>query len=608
MIQAPGNFLTANAANAKQPIFLLSISGYARVFTNYETGVAGQYAWIEEDGMAPLSITVSDIDGGVNVGMLSVTVQDHKGLITADFPTALFEGKTVILKTGLKGMSQSDFATLFTGVIQSVDSANANQSYTFNCFGVEQVLTKIIFTTGDDGSPTDSSHPKTLNGHPLDILISVLENEVGISASQINIQKILGYRAGVYAGMQFTFSIDSPPTAKDFIEQQIMQPLGGYLWVNSKGQFDVNFFYPNTIIPVFSGSLLGAWVDGSGQLVANPFLIANGGSFKVPAGATHLQMGMNDDFFSDNIGSWSVVINGGSPVTVSGTARPYTVSGGLNSAFPFSSTGSSSPASAAVTAGTTIAIAVSGAAGLNSGFGATDGIGNPQDTSPGSRPGDYASPQTVFKTPVANLTVSNTLEIPLAQTADLINNISFRFDKDTSGNYRSESVEKYAASITRFGSVGAGQQNGQQIIQADGVRSGFQGFFIAAFVSRLIFLRYGLKNLYYDSLPLLWSQCVLEPGDIVNATYAMVPDRENGVIGIVNRPMEVMDRSWNFQEGTVTLKLLDASYLSKFGGSLIAPDATPAFASASTDEKAKYLFMANNSDQYSDGSAAHVLG
>ena len=215
-----------------------------------------------------------------------------------------------------------------------------------------------------------------------------------------------------------------------------------------------------------------------------------------------------------------------------------------------------------------------------------------------------------------SLTIDNTIggSIPLAEQADLINVVCFRFDKNSGGTFLAQATEQYSKSIARFGSVGGGQLYGQQIIESEGMRSGLQGFFLAQFVSRLIFLRYGLKNLMYQGSPHLWTCCVLEPGDIVSVTNRFIPDRQNGIAaspwgpGIQNKLMEVMDRDWNFEEGTVTLKLLDASYLSGFGSSLIAPDTEAVFTSASADDRKTYLFLSNNSDTYSDGTAANLMG
>jgi hypothetical protein len=625
MIPANANFLAANAPLAKQPIYRLEIATYGRIFMwipsigdqLLEPVQPGEFIWIEKGGIAPLSLSISDLDGGSNLSTLSVTVQDYKGKITADLPGSQLEGKVATLKTGFPGMARSDYVTLFTGVVDSVDGANDNLSYVFNCTDNSQVLAKVIFTVGDSGRPTDSNNLRTLNGHPIDILIDALTTEVGLDPSQINLAKLYGYRNGTYAGAQFTFEIDSPPAAKDFIENEIMKTLGGYHFTNSLGQFDVNFFYPTSVIPVFAGSLIGAWVDGTGQLVANPFLIANGVIKKVPTSAVALQLGVNDSFYTDNAGRWQVSVNGATAVVVQPTAAPWVFTGGINSAYSGTFTSGTAPTSVAVTAGTTITIAmvnyqdnISQGVSIHGAVGQhfRDGIGIPGEISPAGSPGLYASPAVVFKVPVMTLTTDNTLQIPQAATADLTNVISWRFDKDASGSFLAQPVEEYAKSIARFGSVGAGQLYGQTIIESEGMRSGLQGFFLAEFVSRLIFLRYGLKNLTYSGVPHLWTTCVLEPGDIVSVTNRFVPDRQKGVMGITSKLMEVMDRDWDFQTGTVTLKLLDASYLSSFGGYLITPDAQAVWTSATTDQKSTYMFMANDSDQYSDGSAAHVLG
>src|ERR1700730_13964330 len=123
MSQAPPNFLTANAALAKQPCFRLEIASYGRIFVHIpavgdqllEPLQAGEYPWIESIGN--LTISGADLDGSADLGTLSVTVQDRQGKITADLPGSQLEGKVVILKTGFPGMARADYATLFTGIV-----------------------------------------------------------------------------------------------------------------------------------------------------------------------------------------------------------------------------------------------------------------------------------------------------------------------------------------------------------------------------------------------------------------------------------------------------------------------------------------------------------
>jgi hypothetical protein len=609
MIPAPSNFNAANAALQKTPIFLITIAGYSRVFTNYATGISGQYPWIE--AIEDLTIQISELDGGSNIGEFKFQVQDVGFAITADFPGFTFEGKAVTLQTGFFGMSQADFVQLWTGVVDVVSSANGNASYAFTCIDNQQLLSKVIYQVADDGFSTDSNHHKILNAHPLDIFTDVLLNEVGYPASSINTAKINGYRDGLFTSLQFAFEIDSPPVAKDFLEQQILKPLGGYMFTNAQGQIDVSFFYKDYRIAVQAGCMIAAWVDGTGQLLQAPFAPGNDLTVKAPSGAVYLQLGVNDHFYSDNLqsgGGWTIDVNG-TVVTVGPFTGPWSLAGGLNSAYTYFDASTTAPIRVSVTPGTAYRIAyISGmvslhGANLRGPTGLEPSIGLPNPNSPGV----YA--KQPFTGPVAALTLNDNLmsEIPNASQVALINVVSFRFDKSTGGtsgstNYAAESVQQYAPSISLYG------QYGQQIIESDGMRSGLQGVFLAEQTSHILFLRYGLKNLRFEEVDLLWTACLAEPGDIVALTSAFVPDRQAGVMGVSNRLFEVLDRTWDFTNGVVKLALIDANYLSQIGTFLITPDSEGSYTAVSAADKAKYMFMSSDSDQYSDTSPANVLG
>lgn len=243
MISVSSAYQSADATLQKKPIALIEIDGYSRAFTDRNTSTAGQFDWIESIEDYSVSVSGSDLDGGADQSQFVFTVQDRLRQITADMPGFVFEGKKVTLKTGYPGMQQSDFATLFTGSIDHIDSTNNGQSYTFNCVDNKELLNEVVYTTGDDGLPVDNDHPHTINAHPLDILIDVLETEIGIDPSLINVDAITDFRDNLFGGLQFTFILTSAPTAKDFIEQELLKPLGAYLWTNNLGQFNVNFFY-----------------------------------------------------------------------------------------------------------------------------------------------------------------------------------------------------------------------------------------------------------------------------------------------------------------------------------------------------------------------------
>jgi hypothetical protein len=409
-------------------------------------------------------LTINDLDGDADLADMIFNVQDRlppggtTGLITADFPTFVFEGKRMRVLAGFDGMDRTDFVTLFTGTVDAIESANGNMEYVFTCPDVRQELTRTIYTVGDDGFPTDSNHPRTLNGHPLDILLNALTNEVGIAA--VDIAKIEQYRDTVYNGVQFEFKITSPPVAKDFIANELMKPLGAYIWPNNLGEITVNFYYPLSIIPV-------------------------------------------TDFNRDNL-----------------------------------------------------------------------------------------------------------IEIPESGPADLINEVSIRLDYDSSDSPLTEIVREDAASVAKFGLYG------NHIIESKGLRSGLQGIFLGALTAWLIFLRYGFKQLMFGSsnsgngnanpINALWSQCLVEPGDIATMTHPQVPDRNAGVMGVVGKTFTVMDRQWQFFPCLVQLKLLETD-LSPFKQYLIAPNGEPVYTSAPVTDQDTLMFLAGDDDQYLNGNPGNTL-
>lgn len=408
------------------------------------------------------STSVSDLDGGVDLADLTLNVQDALQAITALFPGYIFEGQRATLLMGYAGMAFDQFIPMFTGVIDTVSSANGNTEYLFDAasFNAKKLATNI-YTAGDDGFAIDSKHPKTINGHPIDILVSAL-GQCGVPPNSIDTVKLYYYRDTIYNGLAFSFSLTSSPTGKDFIESELMKPLGGYLRETNTGLLTANFFYP-----ALSGN------------------------------------------------------------------------------------------------------------------------------------GTYTPPTP----PVATLDQSNTVDMPLAGEADLIDAVTFRFDDDGTGNgnFLAESVQEYGPSIERFGLVAS------QIIESKGMRSGFQGFLWAQVISRLIFLRYGLKNLLLTAVPFFWSQSLLEPGDIIQLTIPQVPNRSGGTLGVTDLTFEVLDRNWKFMSGVIELTLV-AINLSAFKQYQIAPNGESSYVLASSADKAKYMFLCGVNGEYSNGDPANTLG
>ncbi len=81
----------------------------------------------------------------------------------------------------------------------------------------------------------------------------------------------------------------------------------------SSGQFFPSL-YMNPY-PIYLQALVGTFADASGEVVGTPFAVNNGPlDVVIPAGATQLQLGFNDDIFSDNSGALDVRVEGAAAV------------------------------------------------------------------------------------------------------------------------------------------------------------------------------------------------------------------------------------------------------------------------------------------------------
>ena len=70
--------------------------------------------------------------------------------------------------------------------------------------------------------------------------------------------------------------------------------------------------------PINLGELVGTFADSLGAIVGTPFAIGDGpDAVTIPTGATRLQLGINDDNFVDNVGSYGVQVSGPGPVVSS---------------------------------------------------------------------------------------------------------------------------------------------------------------------------------------------------------------------------------------------------------------------------------------------------
>ncbi len=92
----------------------------------------------------------------------------------------------------------------------------------------------------------------------------------------------------------------------------------------STGMYFPSLYIPSASYPVYLAALVGAFTDSTGAVIGTPFVLGDGPTnVTAPTGATQLQLGINDDYFSDNTGSLLVQVSG--PSAVSTIPEPSTL-------------------------------------------------------------------------------------------------------------------------------------------------------------------------------------------------------------------------------------------------------------------------------------------
>jgi hypothetical protein len=158
---------------------------------------------------------------------------------------------------------------------------------------------------------------------------------------------------------------------------------------------------------------------------------------------------------------------------------------------------------------------------------------------------------------------------------------------------------------------------GQHTIESKGMRLARGGASLAGLTASRIFRRYSgmdpVSSAPNGGATVLTVQShfmtlTVEVGDFVYLTHPLLPNFETGRRGIFSRIFEVVEKQPNFNEGTMTYRLLDVSWVSAKRLSRIAPDGTPAWPGASQAERDQYMFVADDTTkQYSDGTPGKTI-
>lgn len=219
--------------------------------------------------------TISPLDGQSSIGALELETTDAGGYMTALVSGGKLEGRKVSLQVGYPGMVSSDFVTLATQEIQSIQTLPDLTGFVLECRDLTRSAKTNIFMEGDDGLPVSSADPRTLIANPMDVALMVFQNELGLGQSpwlsktawriydptqwdptntinptliqpnpSVDVAAFLAYRNDIFAGCQMEFTFKQSVEAKQFLEFEIFKALGGYLVVLADGRLSPRFFVP----------------------------------------------------------------------------------------------------------------------------------------------------------------------------------------------------------------------------------------------------------------------------------------------------------------------------------------------------------------------------
>ncbi len=253
----------------------------------------------EITAMAPLlklpsgaAQTVNDREGSSSIGQFDVEVLENSaGSLAAAMNTLELHGKKVRLRMGYPGIPAPQFPVLETFEVDRVDVGEDSTSWKLRLVDPKRSVRARIFADASKDNPT------LLAGNPIDILLAIYQNELGIGQNpnlspsdwivydgagagylqQLNphrwrfvsnptlinpnryldLDTLLSYRNGLFRDYHLEFSINEPQDAKQWMENEIYKALGGYSIVNAAGKITPCFWLEppvcgSGVAPVFA--------------------------------------------------------------------------------------------------------------------------------------------------------------------------------------------------------------------------------------------------------------------------------------------------------------------------------------------------------------------
>jgi spore germination protein YaaH len=220
------------------------------------------------------SQSVTDLEGSCSVGSFALEVLENPAnSLAAVMQTTQLHGKKARLRLGYAGENASQFPVFDTLEVERVEVNEGQTGWQLELLDPKRTFKSRIFTEAT------KEDPLVLTGNPMDILLMVYQNHLGIGQNPhldssawlryvpgdpatlinpnryVDVATILGYRNGIFEAYHMEFSITGAEEGKGWVEKEIYKALGGYSMVDAQGRISPRFWLApplGGVSPVFT--------------------------------------------------------------------------------------------------------------------------------------------------------------------------------------------------------------------------------------------------------------------------------------------------------------------------------------------------------------------
>jgi hypothetical protein len=238
--------------------------------------------------------TVNELDGHSSVGQMDIQAIDPVGYLRSLAARTDVAGGRARFCMGFPGMALGEFTTMHTMQLLSMDRS-PDGHVRFHLADPQRFLMKQAWVNGgptawqpgndappqpsgqafsNNGQPIGDRNPRYVQGNPIDILLVCCQNELGVGQASdtpstwrlyrpgndatlinpnryLDVPGALALRDGQFSGVRFDFRLTAAQDGKQWIEEQILKPLGLYWVVRADGKLSLKSMkQPQSVNPL----------------------------------------------------------------------------------------------------------------------------------------------------------------------------------------------------------------------------------------------------------------------------------------------------------------------------------------------------------------------